>query len=424
MKNIILDRLQKTDNLEQRQLLKEIVNGVFINLIDYQEEMNRKLEERVFNEMEDGDHQYNIYVALCKKENVDPIHEFLYPMIPEDLEESPIDLEIMFHSNKPQDSITLLTVFLQCDFPTIKGLLDHERTFTGEIQTTTGRHKVKVYLRQNRTYIGEIEKLYQLFIINGLPWRTVNHPYAYKFFDVVIANPPKLQEDEQIKEVTFDLEEYEVFKELDMVPLWNIEQFSLKNTGFPIPAKDKVNYEHILSVGKMGERHGYLVDVDGESIRYIKRSQDELIVVSPLDKSGIWNVLKLTQPLETSVDLLDYEILSNRRNNRFLNKYVREKAIPIRTKSEIFRMVHSFEVAKYLKLVDMEVRNVFEDTEISYPMNTFLNDEIRVEKDKSVLVLYFQAQTEKSYIMNDLMSFLISEIQISFPEYRCQGAWV
>lgn len=424
MKDIILDRLQKVDNLEQRQLLKEIVNGVFLNLVDYQEEMNRKLAERVFNEMEDGDKQYDIYVALCKKENVDPIHEFLYPMIPEDLEESPIDLEIIFHSNELQERITLLTIFLQCDFPTIKALLEHERAFTGEILTTTGRHKVKVYLKQNKTYIEEIEKLYQLFLINGLPWKTVNHPYAYKFFDVVIVNPPKLKEDEIIKEVSFDLEEYEAYKKLDMIPLWNIERFPLKNTGFPTPAKDKVNYEHILSVRKMGEQHGYLVDADEESIRYIKRSQEELIVVSSLDKSGIWNVLKITQPLETSVDLLDYEILSNQRSNRFINNYARKKAIPVRTKSEIFRMVNSFEAAKYLRLVDIEVINVFDDTEISYPMNIFINDEIRVEKDKNVLLLCFQAQTEKSYIMNDLMSFLTSEIQMSIPEYRCLGAWV
>ncbi|MED4355006.1 normocyte-binding protein [Schinkia azotoformans] len=424
MKDIILDRLQKMDNLEQRQLLKDIVNGVFLNLVDYQEEMNRKLAERVFNELEDWDHQYDIYVTLCKKENVDPIHEFLYPMIPEDLEESPIDLEIKFHSNEQQEGITLLTIFLQCDFPTIKGLLDHERTFTGEIQTTTGRHKVNVYLKQNKTYLEEIEKLYQLFLINGLPWKTVNHPYAYKFFDVVIANPPKLKEDETIKEVSFDLEEYEVYKKLDMVPLWNIERFSLKNTGFPIPAKDKVNYEHILSVRKMGEQHGYLVDADEESIRYIKRSPEELIVVSSLDKSGEWNVLKITQPLETSAASLDYEILTNQSSNQFINMYARKKAIQVRTKSEIFRMVNSFDAAKYLKLVGVEVKNGNDDIEISYEMNTFIKDDIRAKADKQTMLLHFQPQVGRNYLTNDLMSFLTSEIQMSFPEYRCLGALV
>lgn len=424
MKDIIFDRLQKMDNLEQRQLLKDIVNGVFLNLVDYQEEMNRKLAERVFNELEDWDHQYDVYVTLCKKENVDPIHEFLYPMIPEDLEESPIDLEIKFRSNEQQEGITLLTIFLQCDFPTIKGLLDHERTFTGEIQTTTGRHKVNVYLKQNKTYLEEIEKLYQLFLINGLPWKTVNHPYAYKFFDVVIANPPKLKEDETIKEVSFDLEEYEVYKKLDMVPLWNIERFSLKNTGFPIPAKDKVNYEHILSVRKMGEQHGYLVDADEESIRYIKRSPEELIIVSALDKSGEWNVLKITQPLETSAASLDYEILTNQSSNQFINMYARKKAIQVRTKSEIFRMVNSFDAAKYLKLVGVEVKNGNDDIAISYEMNTFIKDDIRAKADKQTMLLLFQPQVGRNYLTNDLMSFLTSEIQMSFPEYRCLGAWV
>ncbi|HAU34589.1 MAG TPA: normocyte-binding protein, partial [Lysinibacillus sp.] len=42
----MFERLRKIEDLEQRQLLKDIVSGVFVNLIDYQEDMNRKLEER------------------------------------------------------------------------------------------------------------------------------------------------------------------------------------------------------------------------------------------------------------------------------------------------------------------------------------------------------------------------------------------
>ena len=48
----MIERLRKIENLEQRQLLKDIMSGVFVNLIDYQDEMNKKLEQRVFNEMD------------------------------------------------------------------------------------------------------------------------------------------------------------------------------------------------------------------------------------------------------------------------------------------------------------------------------------------------------------------------------------
>lgn len=29
-----------------------------------------------------------------------------------------------------------------------------------------------------------------------------------------------------------------------------------------------------------------------------------------------------------------------------------------------------------------------------------------------------------AYILSDLMSFLVSEVQMYFPEYKCEGEWV
>lgn len=48
MKELMIERLRKIEDLEQRQLLKDIVSGVFVNLIDYQDDMNKKLGDRVF----------------------------------------------------------------------------------------------------------------------------------------------------------------------------------------------------------------------------------------------------------------------------------------------------------------------------------------------------------------------------------------
>ena len=53
MKDIIIDKLSKMEDLEQRKILKDIISGVFLNLIDYQESFNKNLEERIFSEIED-----------------------------------------------------------------------------------------------------------------------------------------------------------------------------------------------------------------------------------------------------------------------------------------------------------------------------------------------------------------------------------
>jgi hypothetical protein len=54
-------------------------------------------------------------------------------------------------------------------------------------------------------------------------------------------------------------------------------------------------------------------------------------------------------------------------------------------------------------------------------MNFFLIDDIRVGNDKKIMKLKFKALNNDSYIREDLLSFIVSEIQMYFSEYECQG---
>ena len=65
------ERLRKIDDLEQRQLLKNIMSGVFANLIDYQTEWNNRLEERIFNEIDDAENKS--FTDISKLNNIDKI---------------------------------------------------------------------------------------------------------------------------------------------------------------------------------------------------------------------------------------------------------------------------------------------------------------------------------------------------------------
>ncbi|MEK5039336.1 normocyte-binding protein [Sporosarcina sp. FSL K6-3457] len=424
MKEFVADRLRKIEDLEQRQLLKDIVSGVFMNLVEYQEEMNRKLEDRVFNEIEDWEDNHDIYVTLCAKEDIDPIHESLYPMIPSDLEAKTLNNEETLDSLRKKEEVTLLTIFLESDFSEIKTLLTHQRAFAGRILTTDGHYDIQVSLQQNNSYIQEMEKLYHIFQTNGLAWKTVNNPFAYKFFDVVVIDCPQFNTEEEIVDVTIDFEEFEEKKRFDMILLWNIKKIDIKNIGFPMPAVDKVNYEHVLSIRKTGIAHGYLVDVEGDSIRYIKRSDNEITIVCPREKSGIWKLLKITKFDRNQVGSLNYELVSNRRVNRFSNKYVHKQAVLVKTKGEIIRMVNSFEVSQSVELVDVEIRDRRLAERECYPMNPFISDHIGDDSNKEVMTLLFRPREAITFISNDIMSFLVSEVQRYFSEYRCEGSWL
>ncbi|CAH1189912.1 hypothetical protein PAECIP111893_00010 [Paenibacillus plantiphilus] len=427
MKDIVLERLGRMEDLEGRRLLKGIMTSVFLNLVEHQEEMTRRLEQRVFDELEDLDDKNDIYVTLCAREDIDPIHEFLYPMLPSDVNPPSYDLTTIVSRLSRNEESTLFTMFMQCDYMSLKKLFESKRTFRGQLVTTGGRCAIEVRLQQNLTYVREIEKLYETFQKNGISWKTVNHPYAYKFVDIILTGCERTPDaSEEIMEISVDCEEYERSKRLDVVPLWNIERLSLKNSGFPVPAMDRINYEHVLSLRKTGSQNGYLVDADESDIRYMKRSEDELTIVTPLERSGNWNVLKLTQPVPSRIGKLEYSLVSNRRSSDFIGSYARKQATVVRAKGEIMRIAHSFEAAEALEFVDASIQEKPGSEGQTYGMNPFISDHVRTEHDKRLLRLSFRRKPGKQwdeFIIYDLMSFLVSEVQMYFPEYKCEGVW-
>ncbi|UHA72254.1 normocyte-binding protein [Paenibacillus sp. 481] len=424
MKDIVQDRLSKMEDLEQRKMLKNIVTSVFLNLVEYQEEMNRKLEERVFNEIEDLGERHDIYVTMCAREDIDPIHEFLYPMIPSDAEKKMCDMKSLLAKLSQREEACLLTLFLECDYATLKQLIYSRRTFTGEIVTASGNHRIEVRLAQNPTYMAEIEKLYHVFQKNNLPWKTVNNPYAYKFFDVMlIACDSTLSEEEEILEISINLEQYEPYKQLDKVPLWNIKRLELRNAGFPIPAKDRVNFEHVLSLVLTGTEHGYLVDGDESMMRYIKRTPEELTIVTPEEKSSLWNVLQIIQPVSSKIHKLEYELVSNKKKSSFTDRFAHKQALTVRAKGEIVRIVNSFESSKFVDLEQVIILESSDGEEATYGMNPFISDNVRMESDKKVMRLRFRIPESSQFIIHDILSFIVSEVQMYFPEYKCEGEW-
>lgn len=424
MKELMIERLRKIEDLEQRQLLKDIVSGVFVNLIDYQDDMNNRLEERIFNEMDDVENRYDIYVTLSSKEDVDPIHECLFPMRPADLESHSINIKKILEAFKNKESAELFTLFLECDSIKIQQLLAEQRLFNGKLATTEGQVDIKVSLTQNTDYLQEINKLYPLFQINGLPWKTINHPFVYKFFNVNLVDCPPLNEDAEITGIIVDLEEYEQEKRLNMVPLWNIERHEVKNVGFPIPAIDKVNYEHVLSIRKIGNEHGYLVETDEDNVRYVKRSDNELTIVSPRDKSGVWQLIKIAKMEDEKIGKLHYELVSNRRIEHFIHKFANKYTATVKTKGEITRMINSFEAANSFELVDIEIVEAYSGTSFTHSVNTFLTEMIGENNHKKTMLLKFKANEERNFIANDILSFLVSEVQRHFFEYECVGVWL
>ncbi|WP_342472645.1 normocyte-binding protein [Metasolibacillus sp. FSL H7-0170] len=422
MKELMLERLKKIENLEQRQLLKDMISGVFTNLIDYQQQMNDRLEQRLLDELKPDEQQFAIYGTVIAKEQYDPIHEYLFPIIPTDPERKVISMEEIKLAFLHQQPAVVCTVFLQCDSLQIQQLLSENRQFHGKLHTTAGDIDIQVYLRKQQIYSKEIEELYNTFQVNGIPWKTINHPYIHKFLDVHLTFQPLPQDEIEIIDMTIDLEEYEPYKKMNMLPLWNIERHKVKNAGFPVPAIDKVNFEHMLSIRKLGAEHSYLVVGDEATIRYVKRSENAITVVCPQDKAGIWQLIKVANVQQDKIGTLAYELFSNRPLDCFMQRLSASHPVAIHTAGELVRLIHSFNLAERLAFIDFEIIENEAVSSYSYALNPFLTEIISKPHHKKTMVLQFKA-FKQDFIANDLLSFVVSEVQRHFYEYNCIGVW-
>ncbi|HEX2954824.1 MAG TPA: normocyte-binding protein, partial [Bacillota bacterium] len=366
----------------------------------------------------------SVYFTVCPRQDVDPIDEFLYPMFPEDVEEKKYDMRKLARDILAGTEISLCTIFMKCDLLKLRALMKSKKRYRGTIITDKSQYTIEVRLEQSKRYHDEIEGLYHVFQRNGVPWKTVNNPYANRFFDVILTEcKEKLDPEEEIREINLMVDDYEAYTMKDMVLLWNIERLFLKSVGFPTPALDRINFEHEIPIRKTGIEHGYLVNDAEERFQYIRRNAEEIIVVSSEEKAGLWSVLKITQPPEDFKKDYGMTLVMNRKRHNSINRFAAEHGMFIRTKGEIERLLNAHAVSDQFRLESIEIMSPGISNALTYDMNWFVVDDIRVGNDKKIMKLRFSTKN-RDFILYDLLSFLVSEVQMRFPEYQCEGELV
>ena len=422
MKQIIQQRLNHVTSLEERRLLRNVLEDVYSHIVDYNMDMYDKLEQRIYNEMDDPLEKFYIYCTILDRKEIDPISDFFHPILPEEVQKEEYDFAQIAEQLNEGKKVLLTSVFLKCDMTTFREILDSKREYTGYIKTDKDIYEVRVILQQSTRYIKEIQKLYHIFQINGSQWNTINCPYAYRFADVILHSDTVLGSGEKITEITVDLNEYEKYKVLDHIPVWNVKHIALQDKSFPMPAKDRINYEHIVSLEEEGIENGYMADLGNIDFEYLKRYESNLVIVSHHEKQDSWALVKI----ENSKNLkkreqFTYEVLSNKRTLGFAGRFATVKSLVVRTKGEIARLMQSYETGNDFIFKDTEILEQYQKIQQTTDYNHFIDENIRIDKFKKVMLIKFQTKDRENYLVLDKMSFLVSEIQVLFPEYHCVG---
>lgn len=412
------------ENLRDRALLKELLNGIFIPLCEHDDNMYKKLEKRIFDEIEYNQKNYSIYTTIVSKKNYDPIHYFLHPMKDEDVDDYNINYNTLIEESLDDKNIKINKVLFQCDYLELVKILNESNRFKGTIKTDTNTYEAEFQITKNNEYHEIIEKMYKIFMQNSIPWRTINAPYISKIVDVNLVEYDKKIREEKIEEIVVDFKEYAKYVKHEMVPLWNIEGLILKSTGFPVPCEDKINFEHLITLEEESES-GYLLDCINEEIKNVRQTKNALIITAAEEDARAWNVFRIVKKKDSKLDRYDYDLFSNSKNISFIEKFVNYNNNNIKTKAELMRIINAFSLNSYLIFKDVYIEkeastNIIE----TYDMNDFIADEIRDFDSNKRLVLEFESSDKSNFIIRDILSFIISEIQGYYPEYICEGRLV
>ena len=422
MKKHWQERLLKIEDLKERRLLRSVLMTAFSDLDDYTNEQLEAIKQRVFEESKPESNQFSIFTSLVAINDYNPINDFLFPMNEDDLKELPFDATVIMDVNESGAKPILGKLYFELDHLKLqeikKTLLN--RKFKGQLRTSREVYEIEVSLIPYEGYKKQVERLYELYLANNIPWQTILHPSIHKFVTMQLETNIAFKKHEKIEEISIDLEELEPYKQINQIPLWNIKTEPFKSQDFPMSSGDRTNYEHVINLKKAVREIGYLIDngLENNSEMNIRMEAERLIVMTPEDDISSWKLWMIVTPLE--IDLEKPRLLSNRKIESFIEHFASRSGRPVRTLGEVYRMANVFADVSDLKLIDVEINAPKDTTFETYELNPFVKDEIRYDDDKKIMKLTFKAEQITPFT-RDMMSFLTSEIALSFPELKCMG---
>lgn len=422
MEEIIKKEISMIGGLQERVVFKDMIEQLFLSLYETNREMYRELESRVMDDLAFDINRYQIITGIVEREYVDPSHHLLSPMRDEDIHEKTLTMKEVLTAFKEEGRFLAKTFFMECDYLGIEKLVARKRA-GGRIWTDKGDYPAEFEICKNEDYLHEISHLYEVFISNGIAWQTVNSPYLYKFVDVYLtALPEEMTPTEKILKIEPDLEEFAKWSREDLIPIWNIKKMQMASVGFPVPCEDHKNYEHTISIREYGKEHVYLID-DKSHIHSIRQKENRLILMGEEAESRKWRVYMIRNGQNRKIDRFTYPLMTNLRKDEFLERFGRRQGVRVRTDGELSRWIQGYGMEEYVTYEGYEIADRKDGGKQAetYSMNNFILDEIREREYRKRLILLFRGKSEQTFLIRDIMSFLVSEVQLLYGEYMCEG---
>ena len=425
IEDYIRKRIPQIQNLENRELFKEILFNSTLELYNHIKEEYDALERRVFDESMNVERMPDLVTCVVSADEYDVTDAFMKPIFPEDLQKVKIDGQEMITAVKTGGDFFLYTVMIQADYLELKKFFQEARTFKGTIENEYGETPARFILKPNLRYRKKIEELYDIAKLNFLAWRGVNAPYLYKMFDVYVVEIEEWDDQLEVKKVTTEFDEFTDRMILRPLPLWNANEVLIKANSYPQPAIDRKYYEHYLYQAQFNPEREYLLKSSDTIIRHIRRENGDLYIICDKDLPGEWDFYEFA----SGANQKDYstQLMTNAQDTTFARDLAEYFGQRIKTRTELVRFLKSFKCSEYLTFIDAKIYSgkgqadkIFE----TYSTEEFIDFEYRTGEREQIFEMSFRPADEDFYLNRDIMSFLATEVQHIFPEYQCVGKLV
>jgi hypothetical protein len=411
--------LLNTDNVEDRRILRDMMNGVFLPLFEYVDSKYDNLEKRVEQDFTGINNRLDIFTGIIEKSRYEMDAHHMYPMSEEDLINTKLNLKEVYREWKKKGKGHLYRVFIDWDYLNLKELINSKRKFSGVIKTEYEEYAAIFEIILNQTYIQQLLELYIVFQRNGIEWRTVCAPYLYKIFDIYLCQTT-CPDDEEIESVQIDFQEYKRYIKQGYMPIWNITKIQEKTSTYPELCIDKLHYKHIIYKHRLKPDMEYIVGNTDVRILNVIREDGDFVITCGEKQPQRWPLYVIDKK---EPEFLTMETFGNGYKQFSLldNKASQNKRI--RTKAEIEHFIFSMGYERYMELTGIKQVEGDVIPEATYCMDSFVEEEIRLHKNTHSLILEFMPKRLDNYLNYDILSYLVTRVQWFYPEFNCIGSF-
>lgn len=400
----IIQKIEEMESVEDKKVLKELLQKVLMGVMEYQKEQNENLRKSLEEEIPFEQNNWPIYSLAADRTEYHAQKCWLQPVLEQEEQELQTDWDMVKMCVMAHQKVVIDKIFLKADTGKIQEITEKEQQFPALLVTDKRKIAAKIILRKYTGYLEKIEELQQTFRKNKIPWNPLNMAYFHKFAEIVLTKCyGVLQKEEQLQGIEIDYGEMEPYILKNRILLWNLIPDTCKSTGFPIPQDKQMQYKFIIRQEPSKGR--FLLKLN-QNDEYLIRKRKQIEVISR--ESGIheWHIydMGIREVLTWEPDM---PLLDNRNTENFANRYAENFTPVIYTRAEMERKIQSLHMERYVQLEEISIKD--------------LADRAFSKKPKQTIILSFRSMGEEQWLEGDIISYIVAVMEQHFLEYEFRG---